>query len=119
MPVTDFVLNYAYEAETLRAYDRILLGGAPEEQPDVYRRSSPITYAEAVRAPVLIIQGRNDTRCPARPVEVYERRLRELGKDIEVHWYDGGHGTLVVEEQIQHQELMLRFAYRVLGVTGT
>ena len=88
-------------------------------KPEVYRRRSPIIYAEVVCAPVLIIQGRNDTRCPARPVEVYERRLRELGKDIEVHWYDGGHGTLVVEQQIQHQELMLRFAYRVLGMADT
>ena len=34
-------------------------GGTPEEKPDQYAASSPITYVENVSAPVLIIQGRN------------------------------------------------------------
>lgn len=76
---------------------------------------------ENVSAPVLIIQGRNDTRTPARPVEVYEQKMRALGKPIEVHWYDAGHlGSFAqVELSIQHQELMLRFAYRVIHGLGT
>jgi hypothetical protein len=40
--------------------------------------------------------------------------MKELGKSIEVYWFDAGHGTSSVEEQIKHQELMLRFVYRVL-----
>jgi dipeptidyl aminopeptidase/acylaminoacyl peptidase len=65
---------------------------------------------------VLIIQGRNDARTPARPVEMYEKKMKELGKDIEVVWFDSGHsGSFTqVERSIEHQELMLRFAYRVL-----
>jgi len=45
----------------------------------------------------------------------YEEKLRSLGKQIEVHWFDAGHGSLDQEQQIQHQEKMLDFAYRVLG----
>jgi len=113
--VADCVLGYEDEDETLRSYDRALFGGTPEELPEQYANASPITFAEAVRAPVLIIQGRNDTRCPARQVEVYEARLKALGKVIEVHWFDAGHLGVGVEQDIQHQEMMLRFAYKVLG----
>jgi dipeptidyl aminopeptidase/acylaminoacyl peptidase len=113
--VADWVSQYEDEAETLRGYDRQLFGGTPEEKPEQYAAASPITYAEAVRAPVLVIQGRNDTRCPARQVEEYEARLKALGKPIELHWFDAGHMGAGVEQSIQHHELMLRFACRVIN----
>lgn len=112
--VTDCAMSYEDEADTLKAYDVTLFKGTPEEKPDLYRRASPITYAEEVIAPILIIQGRNDTRCPPRQVEVYEARMKELSKDIEVHWFDAGHVNAGVEQRIADQERMLRFAYRVL-----
>ena len=34
---------------------------------------------------------------------------------VEVHWFEAGHIGAGVEQDIQHQFLMLRFAYRVLG----
>ena len=40
--------------------------------------------------------------------------MKKLGKSIEVHRFGAGHGTSNVEEQIKHQELMLRFVYKVL-----
>src|SRR5581483_11186310 len=115
--ITDWAVQYEDSAETLRGVQRAFFGGTPEEQTERYTRSSPITYAANVRAPVLIIQGRNDTRTPARPIEMYEKKLKELGKDITVVWFDSGHiGSFAqVERSIEHQELMLRFAYRVLG----
>lgn len=76
--------------------------------------SSPLTYVEQVQAPMLVMQGRNDTRCPPRPMRLYEARMKELGKHIEVHWFEAGHGSYVVDQAISHQELMLEFAYRVL-----
>jgi hypothetical protein len=43
--------------------------------------------------------------------------MKDLGKDIEVHWFDAGHlGSFAqIDEAIEHHELMLRFAYRVLS----
>ena len=113
--IGDWTLMYEDQAGTLRGYLRGLFGGSPDEKPDAYRKASPITYGEQITAPLLVLQGENDTRCPARQMRVYEQRLKELGKSIEVHWFDGGHGSLDTEEQIEHQELMLGFAYRVLG----
>jgi dipeptidyl aminopeptidase/acylaminoacyl peptidase len=114
--VTDCAMSWEDEADTLKAYDVTLFKGTPQEQPEVYRTASPITYAEQVVAPIFIIQGRNDTRCPPRQVEVYEAKMKALGKDIEVHWFDAGHISMDTEMQIEHQELFIRFAYRVLGL---
>ena len=115
--IADWAMMYEDCAETLRGYQAALFGGTPEEKAEQYAVSSPITYAEHVAAPVLIIQGHNDTRTPPRPVQAYEEKLRSLGKPIEVVWFDAGHGGWAqVELGIEHQALMLRFAYRVLGV---
>jgi dipeptidyl aminopeptidase/acylaminoacyl peptidase len=113
--VADWAVQYAECAGTLRGYLAALFGGSPDEKREQYAKSSPITYVERVQAPLLIIQGCNDTRCPARPVELYEARMRELGKPIEVEWFDAGHGSLETEQAIRHHERMLRFAYQVLG----
>jgi dienelactone hydrolase len=113
--IADWELMYEDQAETLRAYQRGLFGGTPQEKPEQHRASSPITYAEQVKAPVLVVQGSNDTRCPPRQMRVYESRLNELGKSIQVEWFDAGHGSRAQEQSIEHQELLLRFAYRVLG----
>ncbi len=116
MPIADWTIQYEDEAETLRGYQLALFGGTPEEKPEQYTASSPITYVEHVCAPVLIIQGCNDTRTPARPVKMYEEKMKALDKAIEVKWFDGGHLSPFagVEQSIKLQEWMLRFAYRVL-----
>jgi dipeptidyl aminopeptidase/acylaminoacyl peptidase len=112
--IADWVLMYEDQAETLRRYQMALFGGTPDELPEQHARSSPITYASDVKAPLLIIQGSNDTRCPARQMRVYEEKMRELGKDIEVLWFDAGHGSYAIEQNIEHTERMLEFAHRVL-----
>jgi dienelactone hydrolase len=111
----DWAMEYDDLSAAMRGYSVAIFGGTPQEKPEQYATASPMTYIENVKTPVLIIQGRNDTRTPARPVEVYEARMKTLGKSIEVHWYDGGHLGGGVEQDIQHQEIMLRFAYSVLG----
>ncbi|MCY3799438.1 MAG: prolyl oligopeptidase family serine peptidase [Chloroflexi bacterium] len=113
--IADWTLMYEDQAGTLRGYQRSMFGGTPDEKPEAHRKASPITYAEQIAAPLLVLQGENDTRCPARQMRVYERRLNELGKSIEVHWFDAGHGSLDTEERIRQQELMLRFAFRQIS----
>ena len=114
--IADWKLVWEDAAETLRGYDEALFTGSPNEKPEQYVASSPTSYAENVVAPVLIIQGRNDTRVPPRQIEVYVKKMKSLGKSIEIVWFDAGHmnSYLKVERAIAHQELMLRFAHRVL-----
>ena len=114
--IADWAMLYEDSSETLRGYCSAMFGGTPAEKPEQYAASSPIADVERVRAPLLIIQGRNDTRTPARPVEVYAERLRALGKAVEVEWFETGHvgGFADIDLGIAHQERMLRFAQAVL-----
>jgi dipeptidyl aminopeptidase/acylaminoacyl peptidase len=98
--------------EALRAYDRAPFGGSPEEVHDVYVRSSPLTYVDAVAAPVLVVAGANDPRCPIRQIDNYLAELDRLGKPHEVYRFDAGHGSVVVEETIRQVEAALSFALR-------
>ena len=115
--VADWITQYEDESESLRGYDVALFGGTPSEKRQVYVRASPITYIENLAAPILIIQGKNDTRDPPRQVELYEAKARSLGKSVRVEWFETGHvgsmaNTLL---SIAHQELMLRWVYNVLN----
>ncbi len=112
--VADFTLMDEDASESIRAWQHTMLGGTPQEKPDLYRACSPMTYAEQVRAPILLIQGRHDTRTPARQAEAYVERMRALGKAIEVHWFEAGHLRADTARNIDHMERMLRFAARVL-----
>ncbi|WP_274560985.1 prolyl oligopeptidase family serine peptidase [Streptomyces spiramyceticus] len=114
VPVADYVTAYHDEMEALKAMDRTLLGGTPAEVPERFEASSPLTYVDAVRAPVYISAGVNDPRCPIRQVENYVRRLEKRGAAHEVYRYDAGHGSLVVEERIKQVRLELDFAERYL-----
>jgi dipeptidyl aminopeptidase/acylaminoacyl peptidase len=114
--VADWAMLYEDSSETLRGYCKALFGGTPAERPELYAASSPLADVERIRAPLLIIQGRSDSRTPARPVEVYVERLRALGKMVEIEWFDTGHAGGFADSDlgISHQERMLRFAQAVL-----
>lgn len=116
VPVADYVAAYEDEMEGLQAFDRSLFGGSPDDVPDKYRESSPITYVEQVKAPVLILAGENDPRCPIRQIDNYLGRLADLGLPHEVYRYDAGHGSLVVEERIKQMEAEIGFARKHLGL---
>ncbi|GMA86619.1 hypothetical protein GCM10025868_18690 [Angustibacter aerolatus] len=77
VPVADYVAAYEDEMEGLKAFDRSLFGGSPQEVPDRYRDSSPITYVEQVSAPVLVLAGEHDPRCPIRQIDNYLARLEQ------------------------------------------
>lgn len=114
VPVADYVTSYAEQMEALRGIDRALFGGSPDDVPDAYRASSPISYVDAVQAPVLILAGANDPRCPIGQVERYLERLAGRGAVHEVYRFDAGHGSLVVEERIRQMAAELDFVRRHL-----
>ena len=116
VPVADYVAAYEDEMEQLQAFDRALFGGSPEQVPDVYRASSPLTYADAVRAPLLVIAGANDPRCPIRQIENYLEALTARGFAHRVYRYDAGHGSLVVDERVHQMRVELAFLAEVLGL---
>lgn len=116
VPVADYLAAYEDEMEPLRAFDRSLFGGSPAEVPERYERSSPITYVDAVRAPVLVLAGANDPRCPIRQIENWLAAAAERGRDVQVYRFDAGHGSLVVDERVRQMRAELEFVAHVLGL---
>ncbi|MEM7130137.1 MAG: prolyl oligopeptidase family serine peptidase [Chloroflexota bacterium] len=113
--IADWVGMYEDSSDAMKGYARVMFGGAPTDYPDRYHQSSPSTYLENVRVPLLVIQGRHDSRAPSRQFEEYAIRMEELGKPLEVVWFDAGHGSGEVEQMIAFQEKMLNFAQRVVA----
>ncbi len=116
VPVADYVAAYEDEMEPLRAYDRSLFGGSPLDLPELYEQCSPLTYVEAVTAPVLVLAGANDPRCPIRQIDNWLTAAAALDKDVEVYRFDAGHGSLVVEERIRQMRAELEFVARQVGL---
>ncbi|MGW5262156.1 prolyl oligopeptidase family serine peptidase [Microbispora sp. NPDC004025] len=116
-PIADHAAAYEDEAECMRAVHRALLGGSPAEVPERYAASSPITYADMVEAPLLILTGANDRRCPARQVERYVRALAAHGREASVYRYDADPGAPAVEERVHRMAASIDFAVRALGRT--
>jgi dipeptidyl aminopeptidase/acylaminoacyl peptidase len=102
--------------EPLRAFDRSLFGGSPAQVPERYERSSPLSYVDAVRAPVLVLAGANDPRCPIRQIENWLAAAAERGKDVTVYRFDAGHGSLVVDERVRQMRAELEFVARAVGL---
>lgn len=89
--LADWTMAYQDANPALRAAQAAWLGGTPEQVPDRFRDRSPLTHLADLSAPVLIRQGRHDTRTPRRQMEVYEQEAKRLGKPVTVVWQDGGH----------------------------
>jgi dienelactone hydrolase len=115
VPVADYVAAYEDEMEALKAFDRSLFGGTPQEVPDKYRDASPLTYVDAVRVPVLVLAGENDPRCPIRQIENYLAELDRRGIAHEIYRYEAGHGSLVDDERVRQARAEIDFVARHLG----
>ncbi|MFG2721212.1 alpha/beta fold hydrolase [Streptomyces sp. NPDC048416] len=90
-PVADCAAAHRTTTPALRALDERLFGGTPDEVPERYRRSSPLHYAAAVRAPLLVAAARWDAKCPPGQVRDYLTALQHAGVRHESMWLDTGH----------------------------
>jgi acetyl esterase/lipase len=114
IPTGDLVAAHYECGPAIRAWDVATMGGDPMDLPDLYHERNPMTYVEWVAAPMLIIAGEHDVRCPLGQVMFYAHALRRMGKPVELHVYPGGHHANRVEERIRHVELVLDFFGRCL-----
>ncbi|MFF3409266.1 alpha/beta fold hydrolase [Streptomyces sp. NPDC002742] len=90
-PVADWVAAHHATTPALRALDVRLFGGTPDEMPERYARSSPLTYAADVAAPLLVVGATKDTKCPPGQIRSYLEALERAGVPHEEMWLDTGH----------------------------
>ncbi|WP_435612946.1 alpha/beta fold hydrolase, partial [Streptomyces sp. bgisy159] len=90
-PVADWAAAHRATTPALRALDVRLFGGTPEEVPERYARSSPVTYASSVADPLLVVGATRDTKCPPGQIRAYLAELTAAGVPHEAMWLDTGH----------------------------
>jgi len=66
--------------------DRVL--GNPDSDAEHLRQRSPLTYTSQIKAPLLIIQGRQDPRVPETTSAQIAAALRASGTDVRYQVYD-------------------------------
>jgi dipeptidyl aminopeptidase/acylaminoacyl peptidase len=113
--VGDYAAAYEQSSDALKAALAGWMRGTPSQRPEAYAKSSGITYASDVSAPLLVIQLRSDTRTPAPQMQAYYERMRLLGKDIQLEWLEGGHQSFGPELAVHAYGLMLEFAQRTVA----
>lgn len=89
--------------------------GTPDAAPEAYRRGSPVYLADQVKAPLLVLHGRDDRRVVPRMSERMIEALRIEGKFFEHHFYEGeGHGFRSPDARKDAMQRTLAFLARHL-----
>jgi dipeptidyl aminopeptidase/acylaminoacyl peptidase len=90
--------------------------GDAEEDREMLVAASPLTYADQIRSPLLVIQGAKDPRVVKAESDQLVERLRELGTPVEYEVFeDEGHGFTRYANELRAWKLMVEFLERHLG----
>jgi dipeptidyl aminopeptidase/acylaminoacyl peptidase/lysophospholipase L1-like esterase len=93
-------MNVMWGLGDLQSWTTWELHGLPWDVPDAMHRHSPFAYADQVRTPTLLLNSREDRRCPIAMGRMFYQALITRGVPTEMVIYPGeGHGI----KQPQHQ----------------
>ncbi|HEX7050024.1 MAG TPA: prolyl oligopeptidase family serine peptidase [Longimicrobiales bacterium] len=104
-----------------QGYTSRILNGAPADDPEAYRRSSPIYYAEGLEDALQIQHGVVDNNVQIQDVFRLAQRLIELEKDFDLMVYPvEAHGWRTDPSRLDSYKRMTRwFARHLLGEVAT
>ena len=89
--------------------------GDPKENYERWYNASPYFFLDRINAPVQLICGGNDPRCPARDSMEARDKLEELGKEVELLLYkEEGHSFLKTENVIDSEVRRVEFLAKML-----
>ena len=82
-----------YVNTDIHPFTRHYLGATPWEDPDIYRKTSPISYVTDASTPTLVQHGENDARVPIPNAYELYQGLKDVGVETRLVVYEGfGHG---------------------------
>jgi dipeptidyl aminopeptidase/acylaminoacyl peptidase len=80
---------------------RQYFGKTPLEDPEIYRKLSPLTYAGNVKTPLLLTQNEKDERVTVEQAIEFFRAVQTTGTPVELFIYPGEtHGTMLPSHQL-------------------
>lgn len=89
--------------------------GDPDDDQELLVERSPITYADSLRAPLLVLQGARDPRVVQPESDQMVERLRALGREVEYHVFeDEGHGFSKHANHLRAHRVIADFLLRHL-----
>jgi len=95
--------------------------GDPADNETLYRERSAINHVENIRAPISIIHGVNDPRCPISQARLFRDALEEqgltAGEDGDFEYTElgeEGHGSTDIDQKIRSFEMLAGFLDRRL-----
>ena len=95
---------------------RISEYGDPVKDRDFLIEVSPYYHADRIKAPLLIVHGKNDPRVPFEQATMMYERLRKLGKQVELlEFEDEGHGISKFENRLKYYLELIRFLEEPYG----
>jgi len=93
--------------------------GDPEDNADLYRERSPVEYVEKLAAPLSIVHGVNDPRCPISQARLFRDALEaagfEAGEEGDFEYNElgeEGHGSTDVDNKIRTFRILADFLER-------
>jgi dipeptidyl aminopeptidase/acylaminoacyl peptidase len=92
--------------------------GDPEKDRDRFIDRSPYYHLDRITAPVLLLAGENDPRCPPTQVGEVVRQLSGRGVECESVVYPGeGHGITRFDHRLDYDKRTVEFILRHLGAS--
>ena len=100
VPFVNWFTEIANEDPSLREYDLATMGD-PVKNKALYEERSPINFVDQIKAPLLLLAGGNDPRCPADEAQQVADAVKKRGGTVQLKIYkDEGHGFARIENQI-------------------
>ena len=100
VPFVDWFTEMKNEDPVLRESDLATMGD-PEKNKALYEDRSPINFVDRIKAPLLLLAGGRDPRCPKSETEQVVDAIKKRGGTVDYKIYDNeGHGFARVENQI-------------------
>ena len=114
VPFLNWFTEMENEREDLQFWDRENMGD-PKKDHDRFRDSSPIFFIDRITAPVQLIAGAHDPRCPVSETKQAQKKLQESGKVFDLVIYeDEGHGFRRLENRVDAFKKRTAFLGRYL-----
>jgi dipeptidyl aminopeptidase/acylaminoacyl peptidase len=100
LPFVNWFTELEHEDPVLRESDLATMGD-PVQNKALYEERSPIHFIDNVKAPLFLLAGRHDPRCPHEETQQVVDSIQKRGGTVEYKIYDNeGHGFARVENQI-------------------
>ena len=87
--IYNFAKAYENADRMIQIFIRQGHGGPPEERQDIYAVSNTLAQLDAVKTPILLMHGENDTIAPFNQFQLASQALKRHGKVFEAHSYPG------------------------------